>query len=93
MRLHSGLLFANPVPAEHSIPKAEMDAIISQALADADAAGSMGSDNTPFILRRIREITQGGSVAANRALIESNVTRGTRVAVEMSKIVQQKPNG
>ena len=93
MPIHSGLLFASPVPAEHSIPKADMDAIISQALTDAEEAGSKGSDNTPFILNRIREITQGGSVTANRALIESNVIRGTRVAVECSKMAKERRNG
>ena len=86
MRLKSGLLFANPIPAEHSIPKAKIDAIILQALQDAKAAGSKGNQNTPFVLQRIRELTQGGSVTANRALIESNVLRGTRIAVELSKL-------
>ncbi|KAL9103971.1 MAG: hypothetical protein Q9163_001033 [Psora crenata] len=85
--VRSGLLLANPVPAEHSIPKHEIDAIIAQAIAEAKAAGSIGSDNTPFILKRIREITGGGSVMANRALIESNVARGTRVAVELSDLM------
>ena len=89
--LQSGLLFANPVPLEHSIPKPDMDAIISQALEDAEAARSTGSENTPFVLKRIREITQGASVTANRALVESNVARGTKVAVELSKLFKQQP--
>lgn len=63
-----------------------MDAIIAQAVLDAEKAGSTGSDNTPFILARIRQLTGGQSVTANRALIETNVVRGTRVALELSKI-------
>lgn len=86
MHMDSGILLANPIPAEHSIPKAKMDALILQALQDAEAAGSKGSRNTPFVLQRIRELSQGRSVAANRALIESNVLRGTRTAVELSKL-------
>jgi len=84
--LDSGLLFANPVPAEHSIPKSEMDAIMAQAIHDAQASGSTGSSNTPFILKRIRELTNGASVTANRALIEANVARGTKVAVELQRL-------
>lgn len=63
-----------------------MDVIITQAILDAEKAGSTGSDYTPFILARIRELTGGQSVTANRALIETNVVRGTRVALELSKI-------
>ena len=87
--LESGLLFANPVPAAHSIPKAEMDMIISQAIQDAESAGFMGSANTPFVLNRIRELSNGGSVTANRALIEANVLRATKVAVILSNMLQQ----
>ncbi|CAO1597273.1 hypothetical protein XANCAGTX0491_001091 [Xanthoria calcicola] len=86
LSISSGLLFASPVPSQHSIPKTQMDAIIAQAILDAEKAGSTGSDNTPFILARIRELTGGQSVTANRVLIESNVVRGTRVALELSKI-------
>ncbi len=89
--LQSGLLFANPVPEEHSIAKPEMDAIISQAIHEAETAGSVGSANTPFVLNRIREITNGGSVAANRALIEANIVRGTKVAVLVGDLHDKAP--
>ncbi|KAL8695805.1 MAG: hypothetical protein Q9224_003146 [Gallowayella concinna] len=82
--LSSGLLFANPVPSQHSIPKAQMDTIITQAVLDADKSGSTGSENTPFVLARIRDLSAGQTVVANRALIEANVIRGTRVACELS---------
>ncbi len=65
-----------------------MDAIIAQALRDAKSSGSTGSDNTPFVLKRIREITKGTSVTANQALVEANVARATRVAVHLANIEQ-----
>lgn len=84
--LSSGLLFANPVPSEHSIPKAELDAIIAQAVHLADSEGVYGSDNTPFILDKIKELSGGRTVEANKALVEYNVKRGTKVAVELAKL-------
>jgi len=69
-----------------------MDTIIDQAIRDAEASGSTGSDNTPFILNRIREITNGASVIANRALVEANVARGTKVAVEFQRLDAQLRN-
>ena len=66
-----------------------MDAVINQAIGDAEASGASGSANTPFVLKRIREITDGRSVSANRALIEANVARGTRIAVHLARIYEQ----
>ena len=63
-----------------------MDGVIVQALRDAEAFGAFGKDNTPFVLKRIREITGGSSVTANRVLVESNVARGTKVAVHLARM-------
>ncbi|KAH8434790.1 pseudouridine-5'-phosphate glycosidase/carbohydrate kinase family protein [Aspergillus melleus] len=86
--LSSGMHFANPVPVEQSIAKNEMDAIIEEALRLADEEGYHGSDNTPFVLSKIKQLSGGKSVTANRALIEANVQRATKVAVELAKLEQ-----
>ncbi|GCB17900.1 pseudouridine-metabolizing bifunctional protein C1861.05 [Aspergillus awamori] len=84
----SGILLANPVPLEHSIAKSDMDHIIDEALRLADVEGHHGSDNTPFVLAKIKELSGGKSVIANRALVEANVKRAAKVAVELSKLEQ-----
>ncbi|KAK5705506.1 hypothetical protein LTR97_002625 [Elasticomyces elasticus] len=84
--LQSGLHFANPIPEEFSIPHAEMEVTIEQALEEAEAAGATGSEITPFILTKIKELKGGDSVEANKALVEANVVRGTRLAVELQKL-------
>lgn len=84
--IHSGLLFANPVPEQAAIAREDIDGIITEAVAEADKRGITGSANTPFILKRIREVTKGASVTANTALIEANIIRGTKVAVELAKL-------
>lgn len=82
----SGFLFANPIPARFSIPKETIDNIMFQAIQDAEKSGVTGSENTPFILSKIREITHGDTVIANRSLVEENIKRGTRVAVELAAL-------
>ncbi len=77
---------ANPVPTEHSIPQSEIDAAVDEAVRLADIEGHRGSDNTPFILAKIKELSGGRTVEANRALVEANVKRAARVAVELSKL-------
>ena len=83
------MLFTNPIPAEHSLEKNYMDGIIAQALRDANNSESSGSENTPYVLKRIRELTGGSSVAANSVLVEENVLRGTKVAVELADLERQ----
>lgn len=84
LQINSGLLFANPVPTDFAIPKEEMDVVIEEALRQADASNVSGKDNTPFVLAKIKELTKGKSIPANRALIESNVKRATIVARELA---------
>ncbi|KAK3717997.1 hypothetical protein LTR37_005423 [Vermiconidia calcicola] len=84
--LQSGLFFANPIPEEHSLPKEDMDAAIDEALRHADAAGAVGAAATPYILDKIKEVTGSRSLEANRALVEANVVRGTKVALELVRL-------
>ena len=88
LSIHSGLLFANPIPEQYSVPKADMDLVIATAIREAEQDGATGKDNTPYILAKIKSLTEGKSISANRALIEANVIRGTRVAIELAKLEQ-----
>ena len=84
--LQSGLLLANPVPADSSISREELDRIISQAIQMAEEASASGSANTPFVLDAIKTLTQGRSVTANLALVAGNVKRGAEVARRLSSL-------
>ncbi|KAI0125992.1 Indigoidine synthase A like protein-domain-containing protein [Xylariales sp. AK1849] len=85
--IESGLLFANPIPEAFSIHRDEMNAIIEQAVFESTEQGALGSENTPFILTRIRELTNGRSVPANKALVRANVERAAKIATAISQII------
>lgn len=85
----NGLLFANPIPEEWSLLKSDMDAAIEAAVSEAAEKGFHGHRNTPFILDRIKELTGGKSVPANKALVESNVALATKIAVQLAWLKQQ----
>jgi pseudouridine-5'-phosphate glycosidase len=91
--VHSGLLFANPVPVEAAMARKDIDGIIATAVAEAEEKKIGGSANTPYILKRIRELSNNASVVANEALIEANVVRGTKVAVELAKLEKDDREG
>ncbi|KAI5295579.1 hypothetical protein KEM52_000936 [Ascosphaera acerosa] len=90
LKLSSGMVLANPVPSRSELKKEEIDRIIAQALKEADRAGAHGSANTPFVLAKIKELSSGRSVIANTALVEGNVRRGARVAVELAKLEKEQ---
>lgn len=88
--IESGLLLANPIPKEHEIPRHVMDQIINTAVREADEQGFTGNTNTPFILKRLRELTEGRSAPANLSLVQANVTRAAKVAVELSRLEEDR---
>lgn len=77
----TGLVIANPVPVEHELAAEACAAAIDRAVADAEVAGVRGRDVTPFLLDRMRALTDGASVAVNRALLVANAALAADVAV------------
>ena len=82
--LAGGVVVSNPVPAESAMPGEEIDAIIKQALGEAEAQGVKGKAVTPFLLARIKELTEGRSLATNIALVKHNALVGARLAVALN---------
>jgi pseudouridylate synthase len=78
---HGGMLVCNPIPVEAEIHSARMAAFISQAQADANKGGITGKAVTPYLLKRIYELSGGESLKANIALVESNARLAARIAV------------
>lgn len=79
--LEGGVIVANPIPAEAEIPRAEIMPHIEMALAEATNWGLAGKDVTPFLLKRIAEITEGRSLKANIALVMNNACIAADIAV------------
>jgi pseudouridine-5'-phosphate glycosidase len=75
-----GVLVANPIPVEDEIPASRIDAVIATAVADAARQGVSGKQVTPFLLKRVRELTGGASQRANVALVLSNARLGAQIA-------------
>jgi pseudouridine-5'-phosphate glycosidase len=80
MGLGGGLVIANPIPAEHALPRAAVDGAIDQALAEAGRQAITGKAITPFLLDRVNLLTDGGSLAANIALVLNNARLASAVA-------------
>jgi pseudouridylate synthase len=82
--LSGGILVANPIPAADALDAADIDARITQALADAAAAGITRKDVTPYLLARINDLTGGRSLTANIALIKNNAALAAALATALT---------
>ncbi|MEN9497708.1 MAG: hypothetical protein RL447_444 [Bacteroidota bacterium] len=80
MGLNGSVLIANPLSAEASIDRNEMEDHIQQALDAAATNGIKGKEVTPFLLKYIADHTKGESLEANIALICSNAALGAKIA-------------
>ncbi len=77
--LGSGVLLTVPVPADAEAPRQRVESAIERALLEME--GMRGKAVTPFLLRRVSELTGGESLAANLALLLNNA----RVAAQLAK--------
>jgi pseudouridylate synthase len=87
--LAGGVVLSTPVPAAAALERAEIDALIRQALAEAGEQGISGKAVTPFLLDRIKALTHGRSLATNIALVKHNAQVGARLAIAL----RQAPHG
>ena len=83
--LAGGVVISNPVPEADAMPRAEIDAITEQALREAAAQGISGKAVTPYLLARIKGLTEGRSLATNIALVKHNARAGARLALALGR--------
>jgi pseudouridylate synthase len=82
--LGGGLLITCPIPEAEALPDDVFNDALAQAEREAAEAHISGPETTPFLLARIGALTEGSSVAANRALLLNNATWAARIAVALS---------
>jgi pseudouridylate synthase len=81
-----GVLVTVPIPKEDETPREAIEPFIVQALHEAEAQGVTGSAATPFLLKRLNELTQGGSVRTNMALLKNNVAVAAEIAQALTRL-------
>ena len=86
MGLEGGIVVANPIPEEYSMPKDEINAAIEQALKEAKENNIKGKDTTPFLLAKVKELTGGESLDSNIQLVFNNARLGAKIAKAYGKL-------
>lgn len=83
LNLQTAILVTVPVPAEFEMERDELENILSDALIIADKKNITGKEVTPFLLSQMSSLSEGGTLAANIALLENNA----RVAAEIACVL------
>ena len=85
-KLDGGVLVTNPIEEQYSLDEKYINSFIDQALKEMEDLKIKGKEQTPFLLKRIVELTGGESLEANISLILNNAKLGAKIASCYSKI-------
>ncbi len=89
----TGIVIANPPPAETALSRPEMESLIAGALEAAKAVGIRGKAVTPFLLEEMVRRSGGRTLKANMALLIANARLAAQIAVAVAKHTSGKPEG
>ena len=81
--MRGGILVACPIPEEDEIPFEKMDVVIKQALKECEEKGVRGKRITPFLLSKVKDLTEGSSLEANIKLVLHNADIGSKIAANI----------
>ncbi len=79
-----GVLIGNPICAEDALDPDMIADTIEAALVDADKGGISRKALTPYLLKRIFELTEGKSLVSNIALVQNNARVAASIAVALA---------
>jgi len=84
--LEGGVVITNPIPDEYALDEKMISTQIEKALIEAKRQGIKGKESTPFLLKKITEMTQGKSLKANIQLVLNNARLASEIAKELTNI-------
>ena len=87
----SAVLLVVPPPEDAAMPAEPMEKAIQAAVQEAEKRGIHGAETTPYLLRRVNELTGGMSLRANLALLKNNARVAAQVARAMNDIHKARP--
>lgn len=88
--LNGGVVIANPIPEEYSMDYNLISKVIKDAIIEADKMCVRGKEATPFLLAKIKELTEGKSLESNIQLIYNNARLAAEIAKEFFELNSEK---
>jgi len=89
--ISSAILLVVPPPEESALSPDEMESAIQTALQEAESTAIHGAETTPFLLKRVSELTGGESLRANLALLKNNARVAAQISAAMGGVEKIGP--
>ncbi len=88
--MRSAVLVVQSPPQEEAIPRTEVEAWIERATQEAMRDGIRGQALTPYLLRRVDELSGGRALRVNLALLLNNARLAAGIARALSHKMQKQ---
>lgn len=86
LNLKGGMVIGNPIPKEFEMDYDTINNAIESALKEAEEKNIAGKKVTPFLLDRVKTITDGKSLDANIELVYNNAKVAAQIAKDLSEL-------
>jgi pseudouridine-5'-phosphate glycosidase len=83
--LKGGIIVANPIPKAYDMNHEVIKKAIEEAVLEANQKGIKGNLVTPFLLSKIKSLTEGLSLDSNIELVKNNAQLAAQIAVSYAK--------
>ncbi|KAF9173106.1 hypothetical protein BGX20_004092 [Mortierella sp. AD010] len=84
--LQSGIVIAVPIPEADAMNDTLVGEAIDLAIKESNEQGIFGKESTPFLLKRVNELTGGNSLKSNIALVKQNASVAAKIAKDLSTL-------
>lgn len=86
LNLKGGMVIGNPIPEEFKMDYDTINNAIESALKEAEEKNISGKNVTPFLLDKVKTITDGKSLESNIELVYNNAKVAAQIAKDLSNI-------
>jgi len=83
INLAGGVVITNPIPTEFQLDHETINETIKNAVKEANDKRIKGKEITPFLLAKVKELTDGKSLDANIQLVYNNARLAAKIATSL----------
>jgi len=85
--LKGGMVIANPIKLEDAMDHERISQAIDDAIVEAEKLNIKGKAMTPYLLGKVKDLTEGDSLVSNIKLVYNNAEVGSKIAVAYQDLV------
>ncbi|KAJ1915043.1 hypothetical protein H4219_004512 [Mycoemilia scoparia] len=85
----NGIVFSVPIPDELAADANMIEIAIQKSVKEAVEKGISGKETTPFLLKRLVQMTAGASLESNIGLVKNNAVVGSKISFSLAALYKE----